>query len=364
MINTAFSEEYLKRRWAEFWNMANEDRPLLSVAVPKGIAHRSPAPIAPDDIKGRWLDTEFQIKCMRYGLENTLYLAESFPIFNPNLGPDFLGAVCGCDLKFSNNTSWAEPCIEEYEDFPDIVFDENNPWWKKMAEITKAAVDDSNGDYLVGITDIHPGADAVVSLRGADAAAMDLYLEPEEFKKRVWQIFDVFKGVTQRLHGIISQKQKGSSNWMCLFHPEKLWYVTSCDFSYMISDEHFTEFILPELTEEAKWLPATIYHLDGIGSLTHLDTLLKVKEINGIQWVPGTGKAPAREWTEVLKKIQQAGKCIEMSCEPEDIIPLCEILDPRGVHFGIGGNLDRYEAESLIKEAERVCRKKRAQFAV
>ncbi|MBQ6053383.1 MAG: trimethylamine corrinoid protein 2 [Clostridia bacterium] len=363
MINTSLDEEKLSKRWLEFWNRENEDRPFLSTAVSKENARRSPAPIAPQDIKDRWLDTEFQVKCARYGAENTLYLGESFPIYSPNLGPDFIGAVCGCDLKFSPSTSWSEPCIEDYGKYPDIVFDENNPWWKKMVEMTKAAVDDANGDYLVGITDIHPGADAVVSLRGAAAAAMDLYLEPDEFKKRVWQIFDVFKEVTERLHRIISEKQKGSSNWMCLYHPEKLWYVTSCDFSYMISSEHFSEFILPELVAEAEWLPATVYHLDGIGSLTHLDTLLGVDRINGIQWVPGEGKAPAREWVEVLKRIQRAGKCIVMSCSPKDIIPLCEVLDPRGVFFSFGG-LDRDSAESLIKEAERVCRKKRAAFAV
>ena len=150
---------------------------------------------------------------------------------------------------------------------------------------------------------------------------------------------------------------------MGIYHPEKLWYVTSCDFSYMISGEHFKEFILPELTAEAEWLPATIYHLDGIGSLTHLDTLLSVNRINGIQWVPGTGKPPAREWGDVLKKIQRAGKRVEISCEPKDIIPLCEILEPQGVHFGVWG-MDRDSGESLIKEAERVCREKRATFAL
>ncbi|MBO4392394.1 MAG: trimethylamine corrinoid protein 2 [Clostridia bacterium] len=363
MINTSFDEEKLSKRWLEFWNRENEDRPLLATAAGKENAHRPPVPTGPKDVKDRWLDTEFQVKCARYGAENTVFLGEAFPIYSPNLGPDFLGAVCGCDLKFSPSTSWAEPCIEDYESFPDIVFDEKNPWWQKMVEMTKAALDDANGDYIVGITDIHPGADAVVSLRGADVAAMDLYLEPEEFKKRVWQIFDVFKEVTGRLNGIITEKQKGSSNWMYLYHPEKLWYVTSCDFSYMISSEHYKEFILPELIAEAEWLPATVYHLDGVGSLTHLDTLLELDRINGIQWVPGEGKPPAREWIEVLKKIQRAGKNIVMSCYANDIIPLCEALDPRGVSLTFGG-LDRDSADSLIKEAERVCRKKRATFAI
>ena len=129
----------------------------------------------------------------------------------------------------------------------------------------------------------------------------------------------------------------------------------------MISNEHFKEFILPELLAEIDWLPATIYHLDGVGSLSHLDTLLSINKLNGVQWVPGNGKAPPREWPEILKKIQNAGKCVELSCSPEDIIPLCEILDPRGVHFGAWG-FDKDSVQALLKEMERVCRQKRGVF--
>ena len=361
MINTFFDPEYIKNRWLSFWNRENEDRPLISIGVKKDNAILPPAPVAPATTEEIWLDTEYQVRNVRRGIKSCLYMGEAFPSYSPNLGPDFMGAMCGCDLKFSPYTSWAEPCMDEYETYPDIRFDENNKWWKKMCELTKAAVEESNGDYLIGITDLHPGADTIVSLRGAQNAAMDLYLEPDEFKKRIWEVYDVFREVTERLNGIISSKQSGSTNWMSVYHPEKLWYVTSCDFSYMISNEHFKEFILPELLAEIDWLPATIYHLDGVGSLSHLDTLLSINKLNGVQWVPGNGKAPPREWPEVLKKIQNAGKCVELSCSPEDIIPLCEILDPRGVHFGAWG-FDKDSAQALLKEMERVCRQKRGVF--
>ena len=122
-----FDYERLEKRWAAYWNRENEDRPLVSMTAPKGLV--LPPLQTPASLKETWLDTEYQLKKARRGIENTHYLGEAFPMFNPNLGPDLVGAVCGCGLEFGETTSWAEPCIEDYENFPPIMFDENNIWW-------------------------------------------------------------------------------------------------------------------------------------------------------------------------------------------------------------------------------------------
>lgn len=357
--------DYVAKRYDEFWNRANEDRPLFCMTAPKKDIILPEAPKAPATLRERWLDAEYQVKMFRRGMEATEYLGESYPLFNPNIGPDFIGAICGgCELEFGEETSWAKQHgLEDYEDFPPIVFNEENKWWKKILEITEAALADANGDYKVGITDLHPGADAIVSMRGAEEAAMDLYLEPDAFKQRVWEVFDVLKEATERLHRIISAKQKGCSNWMGILHPDDLWYVTSCDFAYMISKEHFEEFIVPELLAELEWLPASIFHLDGIGSLKHLDRLLEMERLNGVQWVYGAGQPTAKNWIEVYQKIQAAGKCVEIPCEASDIIPICEALDPQGVRFNCGIS-DKESGEALIKEVERIYKQKRGVFAL
>lgn len=347
----------LEKRWAEFWNKENEDRPIMSVFAPKKVT--KPEDFQKhQDYRDAWLDVEYQIKHARNSFENTHFLGEALPVFSPNLGPDFLGALCGCDLKFGADTSWSIPCITDYESFPPIKFDENNKWWKKMCELTLAALEDSHGDYLVGITDLHAGADGLVSLRGPENAALDIYDEPEQFKARVNEIFPVFKEVTFRLHNMISAYQKGCINWMGILRTEELWYPTSCDFSCMISPDCFEEFIIPELLEEIEMLPASIYHLDGPGALKHLDRLLKIEKLNGIQWVYGAGQPSARYWIKELKKIQEAGKCIQVECKPEDIVPICENLRPQGVNL-ICCVDDLESGEAIIKEAERVCRAKR-----
>jgi len=357
----SFNYEFIKKRYREYWNKANEDRPLIQLFGP-GLKVTTEMGENHATMRDAWLDSEYQLKMARKNIENSFYLGEGYPMFNPNLGPDLLGAICGCELQFSNRTSWAEPCIKDYDSFPEIKFDENNFWWKKICEITQAALDDSNGDYIVGITDLHPGADGLVSLRGPEDAAMDIYDEPDQFKKRVWEILPVYKETISRLHAMISAKQEVCSNWMTVLHSDELWYPPSCDFSCMISTDNFEEFIIPELQAEIDWLPNSIYHLDGPGALRHLDRILEIENLNGVQWVYGAGQPSAKHWGEVLQKIQNAGKCIQVYCEPEDIIPLCEILDPRGVHFKCT-IADRDSGEALLKEMERTCRNKRGLFS-
>ena len=52
--------------------------------------------------------------------------------------------------------------------------------------------------------------------------------------------------------------------------------------------------------------------LDGAGQLPHLDSLLSIEELKGIQWVPGDGAKPCTEWPEVYRKIRDTGKRIQI----------------------------------------------------
>ena len=76
----------------------------------------------------------------------------------------------------------------------------------------------------------------------------------------------------------------------------------------MISPQFFDRFVLPELKETCRILDRTLYHLDGVGALNHLDSLLSIEELDAIQWIPGNGKPEHHEWTEVVQKIHNAGK--------------------------------------------------------
>jgi hypothetical protein len=71
------------------------------------------------------------------------------------------------------------------------------------------------------------------------------------------------------------------------------------------------KFALPEIAASCRRLSNPFFHLDGPGELKHLDALLAIPELKGIQWIPGAGQPPLTEWPDVLRKIRAAGKRIQ-----------------------------------------------------
>lgn len=341
--------ENTKKKFTEYWNLENHDRPLVAITgikdgyIPKKIAQ-------PESLAERWTDTEYVIKSAREEFSSQFYGAEAFPNLCPNLGPDILGAILGADMEFGINTSWSKHTMHDWEN-ASFRFDPENKWWKKIKEMTTEITNDACGDYLVGITDLHPGADALVSLRGPENLSCDLYDCPEKIKPAIFEIAEVLKSVYDELYNITVKKQQGSTNWMGVWHPGK-WYVTSCDFIGMISRDMFREFILDELNMEIDWLDASIFHLDGPGALKHLDDLLAIPKLKGIQWVYGAGQPTASHWIPVLKKIQDSGKLIHISAQPGDLDVLLEQLRPEGLFLSISPMVNNISGTKYFTEEQ------------
>lgn len=350
-IKMLYKEDWdkTKKKYEEYWNRENHDRPLICIHAPKKNSKRVSVK-APENLRQRWVDTEYVIKAARANFENTFFGGEAFPKLCPNLGPDIFGAFYGADLEFGRDTSWAHPIIEDWDKVGKLTFNEDGFWYKKMIQMTKDIVEDSKGDYMVGITDLHPGTDGLVSLRGPENLCYDVLDYPEKVKEGVFELFNGFKKITDELYDITTKYQEGSTNWMGVWHPKK-WYVTSSDFSCMISKDMYKEFVLPELLEELNYLDASIYHLDGPGALKHLDTLLDMEKLNGIQWVYGAGQPTASHWIPVLKKIQEAGKLIHINIVPEDLDVLLEEIKPEGVLYDLGCSSEE-EARAILKKVE------------
>ncbi|MGN1248484.1 MAG: trimethylamine corrinoid protein 2 [Candidatus Spyradocola sp.] len=341
----------LEQRWRAFWAREN-DTPMLGLTAPRDGAQPFAAPRAHRSVEERWHDVDHAIAQARHGMESTYFGGDAFPMAFPNLGPDLIGAICGCGLRFGEGTSWAEPCVTDWEAFPPISFDENNPWFREILTMTQRMAQDARGDYLVGVADLHPGADALVSLRGPEALCCDLIDCRELLPERIRQVHEVYRQVFRRLSDAIAPVQRGSTNWMGIWRPDGDWYVTSADFAALISPRDFDFIVLPAIEAELELLPASIYHLDGPGALRHLDRLLELDKLNGVQWVQGAGAPPPRAWLEVYKRIQRAGKLVQVTdCPPEDVLLLCRELEPEGLHISC-----RAGSEQQAKQLEKAVR--------
>lgn len=162
----------------------------------------------------------------------------------------------------------------------------------------------------------------------------------------------MYPAVYNAIYDAGGMKETGTTCWIPFWHSGK--YATiQCDFICMVSPDIANEYIIPALEEEANFLDHSIYHLDGPQALPHLDSILSIKKLDAVQWVAGDGQPPQHEWMDVLKKVQKAGKGLQL-WGPVDVIKRYhKELDHTGVVYFPHGVKDRKEAEDLLLWLER-----------
>ena len=174
------------------------------------------------------------------------------------------------------------------------------------------------------------GGDCQKSLRGTEQLCIDLFESPTEVKAALEEIDRSWFKYWRGCNDPILRHQQGYVDWARIWS-ECPMVTVECDYSCMISPDMFEEFFLPSVIRQTAMVDRSIYHLDGPDAIRHLDALLALETLDGIQWVPGAGAKPAGEWIPLLQRIQEAGKLVVMSCGPEEVPVLLDSLEPGGL---------------------------------
>lgn len=345
--------EAVQKRMQAFWNQDVWDRPMAVFNLLKPASERVPAPISRHAASTeRWMDTQYLLDWVQTSLSNQLFLGDSLPIAWPNLGPEIMSALYGCPLHFGDyGTSWSDPILSDWNDVNKIQLDWDSPYLKKLHEMTDALLTVGKNRFIVGMTDWHPGGDCVAAFRDPMNLAMDMINHKEE----VGRLLDQIEEDYYKLYNIFYEKLRLAgqpiTSWTPLFADGKF-YIPSNDFSIMISDAMYEEIFLPGILRECQFLDRSIYHLDGPGALHHLDSVLSIRELDGLQFVPGAGNEGFSKWIKVYQKAQAAGKSIQVDCTPDDLNLVMQTLKPGGLYLQICGVDSTDSANAILKALE------------
>lgn len=337
-------------RYEAFWNFDVADRPPVSIVFTR--KDYVPAPFEPKSYashRDRWMDVRYRAERDAAYAESLEYYADALPIIFPNLGPEVFSAFCGCEYGFTETTAWSKPLIKDWSrDFHKAKLDMQNEYFKALDLYTDLLIEYGKGKFIVALTDFHPGGDHLAALRDPEELAADLLLEPHYVKRMI----EVAKGQYYTAYSHFADKIMAAdmplTSWIPLIWDD-YYYIPSNDFSCMISNKMFREFFLDGIAEECRFYERSIYHLDGPGALRHLDDLLSIKELGGIQWVPGAGRDNFPETISIYKRTQAAKKGIYLGCDIRQLDTIFENLRPEGVYFAwIGGIANREDADYAL----------------
>lgn len=287
-------------------------------------------------------------------LSNTQYLGDAFPAFWPDFGPGIIAGFLGAKLDVRPDTVWFLPPADRAIRDVRLEFDPENEWLRRITDIYRAALDRWQGLVQIGMTDIGGNLDVLATFRPGEKLLLDLYDDPDHVKRLTadahnlwWQYFDLFNDLLQPTN-------PGYCTWASIFSP-KPHYMLQCDFCHMISPDMFDEFVKPELAKTCRRLENPFYHLDGPGQLRHLDSLLTIENLKGIQWVPGAGQPDHTHWPEVYRKIRDAGKLIQLFGTMETLDAVAEqIGTANGIVLAIDAEFDQHHKAQAFLEKYRI----------
>ena len=119
----------------------------------------------------------------------------------------------------------------------------------------------------------------------------------------------------------------------------------------MLSPAMFERFALPYIQRFCQYLDRSIYHLDGRGQIEHVDFLLDMEELDGIQWsaqiTPVNPQYDAIQWYPYFQRIQNAGKILYIDAQPENVKRLVNDLSPEGLFLNVSCNSEKQLKELL-----------------
>ncbi|MFA6135054.1 MAG: hypothetical protein WC869_13655 [Phycisphaerae bacterium] len=347
---TRIRENY--RRW---W--AGElDRPLINITV-SGRNPGRPEPKLPRHFVlpnyGPEISAEQIVDRWDYDLSCQKYYGDAFPYIWTNFGPGVIAEFLGARAEATDRTVWFHP--PELREIADIHFTHHphTPCLDRLRDLMAVAVKRWAGRVQVSMTDLGGNLDILSTFRPSEQLLLDLYDHPREVKRLTWEAHELWFRYFEELNAILQPVNPGYTGWTPIFSAEPC-YMLQCDFCYMISPEMFDEFVKPELVAACKRLANSFYHLDGPGQLRHLDSLLAIKELKGVQWIPGNAHPDMRHWPEVYRKIRDAGKLIQLySWDALDTLDV--VADQLGSAKGIivVGDAGPQQEDQVLKLVEK-----------
>ena len=365
MMELAGKDDWQKaeERVEAWWHGEVIDRAAIRVTAPREGVRKDdferllrPVDVPQEQVFDWFTEVEHVIPRLEKQVEAIYWGGEALPVVFPvSVGMvAILAAYLGSPYKLiaGSNTGWADPIIKDWTRRPKLAFDPHNEWWLRSKKLLDAASQRAPGRYFVGIPDLNGPSEILALLRGTEQLALDLLdQDPEVLERALDEVNVAWLRCWEACVGTVHQWVGGYFYWMGIWSDRPSTDLQN-DFSCLISPRMFEQFFLPGLEQQTRWVERTIYHLDGPDAVRHLDLLLSLPELDGIQWVPGAGAPPMSKWIRLLRRIQARGKLLMLFCEPWEVEVLVSELEPEGLFLSTHCDSEKV-AKDLLKNVTR-----------
>ena len=345
--------DHIKTNWQAWW-AHDLDRPLvvLDALDPAAGTWAEWYGLTDDLSPGDNPEPEAILDGAESLLNGMRFFGDAFPKWYPYYGPGIMAALLGGTPKFTPGTVWFDPLGKPLDELS-LSFSRDSIWRQKIMRLLQAAAERWQGQVFLGMTDIGGNLDLLASLRDSTELLMDFVERADLVDQKVAALTALWLRWFDEMYAVIEPACGGCSGWAPFWAPGRF-YMLQSDLSYMISPKMFERFVMPDLEACCEALDYPFYHLDGDGQIRHLDKLLSIEKLCGIQWIPGAGSPLPQEWLPLLKRIRDGGKLCQVYVSAQGALEIARELGGKGFLFVIDNFMDSEqmtpeEAEVFLK---------------
>ena len=298
------------KRWGAFWrNETPSDRVLMAIRVRRK-ENPYPKPRDPDDLEAFHTDLDYFLARRLHEVFRVEYLAEAVPGTWNSITGGYLGILLGGKLRpMEDGVIWSRPFIDHWDAVESISVCRDSQWYKVTREQMRLLAEHKD-KFLVRIPDFHGVSDALVSIRGGEALALDLIEAPDRVEWACGQVVEAWKDAFDEAHGFISGFQAGSAIWFGMWHPGRMEAIQE-DFADLLSPDHYRRHFMRHDQAFCGHLDAAMFHLHNTMSRIQ-EVTLDMPEINGTQFrLPyDEERRPGRvdDHLDLYRRMHAAGK--------------------------------------------------------
>ena len=335
------------QRFERWWNREPTDRPIFLGTVNSDPSRPITRRLDLLDDPDAWFEAKLA------DVRQARRIGDALPSIRADIGPAALGAVLGAPTfpSESEDTAWTEAFItDDWSNAPKWELDENNTWWQLLNQLVSRVAEDAPGRYLVNLPDFGGAADALLNMRGAEPICMDALEQPDRIREAMNGVYPVWRQVIEHMYRLILNHGAGVVHWLVVWS-NKPYALPTCDFNYTLGPNEFRSVCLPDIARVSETMDRTLFHLDGVGAVPHIDALLEIPTLQAIQYAPGAATPSALPWIDMFRKIQESNKALLVMCPAAEVLELCAALKPEGLAVMLEDDPDRFDLvfESLCQ---------------
>jgi hypothetical protein len=319
-------------RQRAFWKRENHDRPVIGFTGSYfstdtvALIGREQGRVEPDDIVVERIlaYSDAQFEAWRDCTGDLFWPATQLYQFR------WLAAAIGAPILTGGDSVWVEPFFEDYRDLEQIGFAEDNPWVRKLWELTDALVAHAAGRYPVAANEFMSPLSALVDLRGNTEFAFDLYDRPDYVKRGLKRFTEVWSTFVIRQYERIPAWHGGyPSAQRYLWAPGRV-IEFSEDPAFMLSPEFHQEIVMPSHQQVVQQVEYPYIHLHST-QLHTLDRLLTMDDLPAIEFTPDYGESIGDLIPTIAKIQARKPVIVHAFLSAEEMQMIIERVPPEGL---------------------------------